>query len=247
MKRASLYEDKWVMATAETMTSAGIAAASKVPDTATPADPYFCLNVPWRALAPHAGFCWWEATPDNPYHNLTLIREGMLAVLPPSPTDASMGDVTDSEQVNADVSPSDDDEKPTTEFPILNNKAVHIIAYGWDSKQSTFLDVIDAIESLQLPLTEELEPKRVGGMTRVDLHLACMDTYTWTILKLRSGWIPQGATSILLAFRVVVGDKATTGKHHAWCSLTAAGRHTLKPRNIPYDLQDLIQEQRSSF
>jgi hypothetical protein len=80
-------------------------------------------------------------------------------------------------------------------------------------------------------------------MTRVDLHLSCMDTYTWAVLKLRSGWIPWGTTSILMSFRIAVGDKATTGKYHAWCSLTAAGRLTLKPRNIPYDLQDLIQEQ----
>ena len=159
----------------------------------------------------------------------------MLATLPPS-TDEGMEDVTDCEQVDADVSASDE-EKPTTAFPILSNKPVHIIAYGWDAKHSTFLDVVDAIESLRLPLTEELEPKRVGGMTRVDLHLACMDTYTWAILKLRAGWIPFQATSILLAFRVAVGDKATAGKHHAWCSLTAAGRLTLKPRNIPYDFK----------
>ena len=57
MKRASLYEDKWAMATAETMTSARIAAANKATDTAMLASPYFRLNVPWRALAPHAGFC----------------------------------------------------------------------------------------------------------------------------------------------------------------------------------------------
>ena len=72
MKRASLYEDNWAMATAESMTAARITAATKAQDTATLASPYFRLNVPWRALAPHAGFCWWEATQDNPHHNLIL-------------------------------------------------------------------------------------------------------------------------------------------------------------------------------
>jgi hypothetical protein len=35
-----------------------------------------------------------------------------------------------------------------------SHKAVHIIAHGWDNKQSTFLDVVDALESMQLSLLE---------------------------------------------------------------------------------------------
>lgn len=84
MTRASLYEEKWCMATTETMTSARIAAASKVPDSGMPASPYFRLNIPWRVLAPHAGFLWWEATHNKPHHNLIFIRKAMLAALPPT-------------------------------------------------------------------------------------------------------------------------------------------------------------------
>jgi hypothetical protein len=235
MRRVSLYEELWKMPTPESMTRTRIAASTKTADPFAMSSPYFRLPVPWRALAPHAGYCWWEAIQANPAHNIKLIRQTMLDELPSAESDDGVQDVTDSEQMDEDIS-NDDDDQPTTPFPLLSAKSVHIVAYGWDSKLTTFYDIIDAIESLQFPLTEELEPKKVAGVTKVDIHLSCMDTFTWALLQLRTGWIVTGTTGILISFRISVGDAATTGKLHAWCSLTAVGRDLLQPRNIPYTI-----------
>jgi hypothetical protein len=138
----------------------------------------------------------------------------MLEALPKDESDDGLENVTDTEQMDEEISDEEDDDQPSTPFPLLSAKSVHIIAFGWDSKLATLLDVVDALESLQLPLTEELDPKKSAGMTRVDIHLSCMDTFTWTLLQLRTGWINSGDTGILMSFRISVGMQQQLGRRN---------------------------------
>jgi hypothetical protein len=68
----------------------------------------------------------------------------MLDALPSAEYDDGGQDVTDTEQMDEDIS-DDDGDQPTTPFPLLSAKSVNIVAYGWDSKLATFLDIVDAL------------------------------------------------------------------------------------------------------
>ena len=105
------------------------------------------------------------------------------------------------------------------------------------------LDVIAALESLELPLQCKLEPRTVNGVPLVDMILSCLDTFTWEILLRRSSWIKYDETNIFLSFRISVGSRAVAGKHHAWCKMTSRARRSLSPRDFPYGAEKMIKDQ----
>jgi hypothetical protein len=170
--------------------------------------------------------------------DLTALRDRMLNELP-SKGDAPVDIETDHEQVtdNEDENVSqmsDSDEELDTPFPLLSDKMIHIIAYGWENHTFDDLDIISALESLRLPMQSRLEPRTVNGVPLVVMILTCLDTYTWSILEKRAAWIKLDDTHVFVAFRISVGSKAVNGKHHAWIKFTSRTRRNLAPRDFPY-------------
>jgi hypothetical protein len=199
LTRASLYAENWRMATPTTMRGDS--------NSYVPACPYFRLTIPQRAMAPHTFKCWWEKT--EALEDLTALRVRMINELPPK-GDAAVDIETDHEQVTDNEENasqlSDSSEELDTPFPLLSDKMIHIIAYGWDQQLFDDLDIVAALESLMLPLQSRLEPRTVNGVPLVDMILTCLDTYTWCILEQRAAWIKHHDTHVFVAFRISVGS-----------------------------------------
>ena len=104
------------------------------------------------------------------------MRTRMLAQQPAPGTNPSDMD-TDHEQVSSNDGASSEEETDTP-FPVLSDKDIHVIAYGWDSSNFDDLDVIAALERLELPLQCKLEPRTVNGVPLVDMILSSLDTFT---------------------------------------------------------------------
>ena len=72
----------------------------------------------------------------------------------------------------------------------------------------------------------------------VDVRLEYLDVFTWTLLSKRSGHI----RNFPLCFRMGVGEDDGTSPLHAWFHLSHAGRMSLTPHDIPFNLERMIHQ-----
>ena len=117
-------------------------------------------------------------------------------------------------------------------------KPVKIIIYGWDKTVLLDSDARRYIHLLKLPISQTLVIMSTGKIPYVDVRLEYLDVFTWALLSKRSGHIKH----FPFCFRMGVGEDDGAAPLHAWCNLNHAGRMSLTPHDIPFNLERMVLE-----
>jgi hypothetical protein len=117
-----------------------------------------------------------------------------------------------------------------------NKKPVKIIIYGWQKNLLLDTDACAYIHRLELPLSQTLVPISNVKIPYVDVRLEYLDSFTWALLSKRSGHIEH----FPFCFRMGVGEDDGAAPLHAWFNLNHAGRTSLTPNDIPFNLEHMI-------